>query len=96
MALRGGLPTESGAVGVEGPRLVEEALRSASPVRAVLFSESGERHHARLAPYLDRLGGEVLARTVEWGPPPPGATEGKAELERGPLPFGISRAEGVG
>jgi len=48
MALRGGLPTESGAVGVEGPRLVEEALRSASPVRAVLFSESGERHHARL------------------------------------------------
>src|SRR5258707_15885069 len=54
MALRGGLPTESGAVGVEGPRLVEEALRSASPVRAVLFSESGERHHARLAQYLDR------------------------------------------
>src|SRR5262250_3401004 len=54
MALRGGLPTESGAVGVEGPRLVEEALRSASPIRAVLFSESGARHHARLAPYLDR------------------------------------------
>jgi len=54
MALRGGLPTESGAVGVEGPRLVEEALRSACPIRAVLFSESGERHHPRLAPYLDR------------------------------------------
>jgi RNA methyltransferase, TrmH family len=54
MALRGGLPTESGAVGVEGPRLVEEALRSACPIRAVLFSESGERHHARLATYLDR------------------------------------------
>jgi TrmH family RNA methyltransferase len=54
MALRGGLPSESGAVGVEGPRLVEEALRSASPIRAVLFSESGERHRARLAPYLDR------------------------------------------
>jgi len=54
MALRGGLPTESGAVGVEGPRLVEEALRSACPIRAVLFSESGARHHARLAPYLDR------------------------------------------
>jgi TrmH family RNA methyltransferase len=54
MALRGGLPTESGAVGVEGPRLVEEGLRSASPIRAVLFSESGARHHARLAPYLDR------------------------------------------
>jgi len=54
MALRGGLPTESGAVGVEGPRLVEEALRSACPIRAVLFSESGARHHGRLAPYLDR------------------------------------------
>src|SRR5215472_7648767 len=54
MALRGGLATESGAVGVEGPRLVEEALRSTCPIRAVLFSESGTRHHARLAPYLDR------------------------------------------
>jgi TrmH family RNA methyltransferase len=54
MALRGGLPTESGAVGVEGPRLVEEALRSACPIRAVLFSESGARHRNRLAPYLDR------------------------------------------
>lgn len=54
IALRGGLPSEKGTVGVEGPRLVEEALRSASPIRAVLFSESGERHHARLAPYLDR------------------------------------------
>ena len=28
MALRGGLPTEGGFVGVEGVRLVEEALRS--------------------------------------------------------------------
>ncbi|HKF26324.1 MAG TPA: RNA methyltransferase [Candidatus Acidoferrum sp.] len=54
MALRGGLPTESGAIGVEGPRLVEEALRSACPIRGVLYSESGERHQARLAPYLDR------------------------------------------
>ena len=54
IALRGGLPSESGAVGVEGPRLVEEALRSTSPIRAVLFSESGERHRARLAPYLNR------------------------------------------
>jgi RNA methyltransferase, TrmH family len=54
MALRGGLPSEAGAVGVEGPRLVEEALRSSAPIRAVLFSESGERHRARLAPYLDR------------------------------------------
>ena len=54
MALRGGLPTESGSVGVEGARLVEEALRSGCPVQAVLFSESGERHHERLAPLIDR------------------------------------------
>jgi RNA methyltransferase, TrmH family len=54
MALRGGLPTESGFVGVEGPRLVEEALRFGCPIEAVLFSESGQRHHERLAPLIDR------------------------------------------
>ena len=54
LALRGGLPTESGAVGVEGVRLVEEALRSGCRIDAVLFSESGERHHERLAPLIDR------------------------------------------
>src|SRR6201993_154625 len=54
LALRGGLPTESGFVGVEGVRLVEEALRSGCPIRAVLFSESGQRHHERLAPLIDR------------------------------------------
>ena len=54
LALRGGLPTESGFVGVEGARLVEEALRSACPIEAVLFSESGERHRERLAPLIDR------------------------------------------
>jgi RNA methyltransferase, TrmH family len=54
LALRGGLATESGAVGVEGVRLVEEALRSACPIDAVLFSESGERHRERLAPVIDR------------------------------------------
>jgi TrmH family RNA methyltransferase len=54
MALRGGLPTQSGFVGVEGVRLVEEALRSGCPVQAVLFSESGERHHDHLAPLVDR------------------------------------------
>jgi TrmH family RNA methyltransferase len=54
MALRGGLPTESGFVGVEGTRLVEEALRSGCPIHVVLFSESGERHHERLAPLIDR------------------------------------------
>ncbi|HEY2461091.1 MAG TPA: RNA methyltransferase [Candidatus Acidoferrum sp.] len=54
MALRGGLTTESGAVGVEGVRLVEETLRSGCRIEAVLFSESGERHHERLAPFVDR------------------------------------------
>lgn len=54
LALCGGLPTESGFVGVEGARLVEEALRSGCPIQAVLFSESGERHHERLAPLIDR------------------------------------------
>ena len=54
MALRGGLPTESGSVGVEGLRLVEEALASGCRIEAVLFSESGQRHHAKLAPLIDR------------------------------------------
>src|SRR2546426_2723700 len=54
VALRGGLPTENGFVGVEGARLVEEALRSGCRVYAVLFSESGKRHHQRLSPIIDR------------------------------------------
>src|SRR5947209_20494034 len=54
VALRGGLPTESGFVGVEGVRLVEEALRSGCRMQAVLFSESGERHHERLSSFIDR------------------------------------------
>jgi TrmH family RNA methyltransferase len=54
LALRGGLPTENGFVGLEGVRLVEEALRSGCPIQAVLFSESGQRHHERLAPLIDR------------------------------------------
>src|SRR6201998_2047590 len=65
LALRGGLPTESGFVGVEGVRLVEEALRSACPIQAVLFSETGERHHERLAPLIDRpeIGIPILRTT---------------------------------
>ena len=53
VALRGGLSTDSGSVGVEGVRLVEEALRSGCRIEAVLFSETGERHHERLAPLID-------------------------------------------
>src|SRR5260370_12228286 len=54
MALRGGLPTDDGFVGVEGVRLVEEALRSGCPIQAVLFSATGERHHERLPPFIRR------------------------------------------
>ena len=54
LALRGGLPTESGAIGVEGVRLVEEALRSGCRIEAVLFSETGDRHRERLARFISR------------------------------------------
>ena len=54
VALRGGLPTQNGFVGVEGVRLVEEALRSGCRIEAVLFSESGDRHHERLSSVIDR------------------------------------------
>jgi tRNA G18 (ribose-2'-O)-methylase SpoU len=54
VALRGGVATATGAVGVEGLRLVEEALSSGCRVEAVLFSESGERWRERLAPLVGR------------------------------------------
>ena len=54
VALRGESATEKGCVGVEGARLVEEALGSGCRVEAVLFSESGERHRERLAPLIGR------------------------------------------
>jgi TrmH family RNA methyltransferase len=65
MALRGGLQTETGCVGVEGVRLVEEALRSGCRIEAVLFGESGERHRERLAPFVNRpeMGFPVLRTT---------------------------------
>src|ERR1700738_1544975 len=56
MALRGGIPTETGFVGVEGVRLVEEALRSGCRIEAVLFGEGGERYRERLAPLIARPG----------------------------------------
>src|ERR1700736_1588780 len=54
MALSGGIPTASGFVGVEGVRLVEEALRSGCRIDAVLFSETGTRYRERLAPFIGR------------------------------------------
>jgi len=54
IALRGGLQTDTGSVGVEGPRLVQEALESGCAIEAVLFSESGERHREKLAHLISR------------------------------------------
>ena len=54
VALRGGVATSTGAVGIEGVRLVEEALTSGCRVEAVLFSDSGQRHRERLAPLIGR------------------------------------------
>src|SRR6201993_3050320 len=54
IALRGGLQTDSGSVGVEGLRLVEEALESGRRIEAVLFSESGERCREKLAHLIGR------------------------------------------
>jgi len=54
VALRGGVATDGGAVGVEGVRLVEEALGSGSRIEAVLFSESGAKHRESLAPMISR------------------------------------------
>ncbi len=46
-------PEEGAPIGVEGPRLVEEAFRSALRVEALLVSSAGERHLSRLKPPLD-------------------------------------------
>jgi RNA methyltransferase, TrmH family len=40
------------AVGVEGPRLVEEALRSGLETEALLVADSGEKHLSRLKGFL--------------------------------------------
>ncbi len=62
-ALRGGEASADGCVGVEGARLVEEALRSGLAVEAVLVSTSGERHLERLARWLEP--GVRLLRTSD-------------------------------
>jgi TrmH family RNA methyltransferase len=49
-ALRAGEAAEDGLVGLEGPRLVEEALRSGLGVEALLVTPAGERHFERLRP----------------------------------------------
>ena len=45
-------PTEQGYIGVEGVRLLEEAIRSGLRFQAVFFSEAGRSHAARLLPQI--------------------------------------------
>jgi len=47
-ALQGTGPREGDPIGVEGPKLVEEALRSGLEAEALLVSESGERDAERI------------------------------------------------
>lgn len=49
-------PPASGEItlGIEGARLVEEALRSNIKVEAILVSESGRKHLARIIPRIER------------------------------------------
>jgi len=47
-----GVREDDGMVGVEGVRLVEAALGSGLPVEALLISELGARHLARVAPVM--------------------------------------------
>lgn len=45
-------PTEQGYIGVEGVRLLEEAIRSGLRFQAVFFSETGRAHATRLLPQI--------------------------------------------
>jgi TrmH family RNA methyltransferase len=45
-------PTDQGYIGVEGVRLMEEAIRSGLRFQAVFFSESGRAHAGRLLPQI--------------------------------------------
>jgi RNA methyltransferase, TrmH family len=45
-------PTEQGYIGVEGVRLLEEAIRSGLRFQAVFFSDAGRPHAARLLPQI--------------------------------------------
>lgn len=51
-ALAGRAEKDGGAIAIEGARLVEEALRSAIQVDAILVSESGRKHLARIGPMV--------------------------------------------
>ena len=45
-------PTEQGYIGVEGVRLLEEAIRSGLRFQAIFFSDAGRAHAGRLLPQI--------------------------------------------
>jgi len=45
-------PTEQGYIGVEGVRLIEEAIRSGLRFQAIFFSQAGRAHSGRLLPQI--------------------------------------------
>jgi len=47
-----GEPTAAGSLAVEGVRMIEEAVRSGLRFQAIIFSESGRGHAARLLPQI--------------------------------------------
>ena len=47
-----GEPTSGGSLAVEGVRIIEEAVRSGLRFQAIVFSESGRGHAARLLPQI--------------------------------------------
>jgi TrmH family RNA methyltransferase len=47
-----GEPTSEGAVAIEGVRIIEEAVRSGLRFQAIFFSESAQKHAARLMPQI--------------------------------------------
>jgi len=47
-----GEPTSDGSLAIEGVRLIEEAVRSGLRFQAIIFSESGRAHAARLLPQI--------------------------------------------
>jgi TrmH family RNA methyltransferase len=47
-----GEPTSEGALAVEGVRIIEEAVRSGLRFQAIIFSDTGLKHAARLLPQI--------------------------------------------
>ena len=45
-------PTQQGYIGVEGVRVIEEAIRSGLRFQAIFFSQTGRQHAARLLPQI--------------------------------------------